>query len=150
MYYIEYQLLSFPSTLPKPPAENTIDKACRLGALLYMKAILEEYPHSTTGPSILAEQLRGSLLKMQDIDEGRLPLLIWLGMVGAVVARTAEESGWFVAFLAALKGKLRIEEGEDAGMEMCRVLGMRKVFGRRVDGILDEIMVTRLSHKSML
>ncbi len=145
MYNLEYELLSFPTMLALECQESDIDRACRLGALLYLKAILEEFPHSSTGSSVLASQLRETLQKITAVRKCS-SMLIWLGMVGAVVTKTNKERAWFVAFLAILKDGLGISDGEDAGMEFCRVLGMRKTFGRRVDQILDEVMVTRLSH----
>jgi hypothetical protein len=42
LYYIEHQLLSFPTTIPAPSQERSIEKAYPLAGLLYTKAALQE------------------------------------------------------------------------------------------------------------
>jgi hypothetical protein len=53
MHWIQYKLLSFPTSLLRDSKEQDIDRAYRIGGLLYMKAILEQLPCSATDSSIL-------------------------------------------------------------------------------------------------
>lgn len=142
MYWIEYKLLSFPTTLPEISEERGIDKACRLGALLYMKAILEEFPHSATGSSILLKQLQESLYKISAV-ESYAPLLLWLSLVGAALSKTGLDRTWFVAHLAQLTTSVRISSFDDVELAMSRVLCIQKVFGRSFKKLWEEVMVRR-------
>jgi hypothetical protein len=83
-HWIEYKLLAFPTTLPDGMQERTIDKACRLGALLYMKGTLQEFPHSVTKFSILLLQVQESLCQLE-VTESLAPLQLWLCVMAAVL-----------------------------------------------------------------
>jgi hypothetical protein len=101
VYWIEYQLLTFPTSLSGP--ETSIDNATRIGALLFMKGILQEFPHSTTGPSILLQKLQESLSAI-DITEHNRQWLIWLSAIGALLSQPSKAMtrAWFVEKLAGL------------------------------------------------
>ncbi|KAF7910472.1 hypothetical protein BELL_0072g00010 [Botrytis elliptica] len=153
IYWIEYELLSFPLSL-EGDQEPTIDKATRIGALLFMKSILEEYPHSSTGPSILLQQLQESLstIDTATTTEQTCQWLIWLFTIGAVHSkRNLIIRTWFVEQLAGLHmerlrdllvdgqvhaelhaEKLEEEEEEDEGeLQLWRLLELRQVIGER-------------------
>lgn len=145
IYWIEYELLSFPSSL-EVSQESSIDKATRIGALLFMKSILEEFPHSTTGPLILLQQLQESLSTIDTATTTKQTRqwLIWLFTIGAVhskreyVIRT-----WFVEQLAGLHmerlenllgdGKRHAEKtGEDEEeCQLWRLLELKIVIGEK-------------------
>lgn len=143
MYWIEYKLLSFPTAIDSE--EQDVDKACRFGALLYMKAILEEFPHSTTGHSILLGQLQVSLLEISDI-RSCAPLLHWLSLVGAGLAKTEQTRKWFVTYLARLMNTVRISSAE---MAMSRMLCIEQDFERPVEKIREEVKAIRRHRKLM-
>ncbi|KAF7903198.1 uncharacterized protein EAF01_006247 [Botrytis porri] len=151
IYWIEYELLSFPLSL-ETDQESTIDKATRIGALLFMKSILEEYPHSSTGPSILLQQLQESLstIDTATTTEQTCQWLIWLFTIGAVHSqRDHITRTWFVEQLAGLHmerlkdllvdGQVhaelhaeKLEEKEDEGeLQLWRLLELRQVIGER-------------------
>lgn len=70
----------------KERPESVLDKASRIGALLFMKLILEEFPHySANGPSILLQQRQESLSTIDTaITTGLMrQWLIWLLVIGA-------------------------------------------------------------------
>ncbi|APA13234.1 hypothetical protein sscle_10g080040 [Sclerotinia sclerotiorum 1980 UF-70] len=104
IYWIEYELLSFPLSTGINQ-ESGINKATRIGALLFMKSIIDEFPHSTIGPSILLQQLQESLstIDTSKITEQSRQWLIWLFAIGAVYSkRECISRTWFVEQLAGL------------------------------------------------
>ncbi|KAM3069367.1 hypothetical protein ACMFMG_005473 [Clarireedia jacksonii] len=106
LYWIEYQLLTFPTSLSGQV--TAIDEATRIGALLFMKSILQEYPHSTTGPSILLQKLQKSLSTI-DITKHDRQWLIWLCAIGALLSKPMTRT-WFVEKLAGLRTMECLEE----------------------------------------
>ncbi|CAD6446334.1 b65ea896-cc05-42a0-ac36-65c3002f8542 [Sclerotinia trifoliorum] len=104
IYWIEYELLSFPSSAGIKQ-ESGINKATRIGALLFMKSIIDEFPHSAIGPSILLQQLQDSLstIDTAKVTEQSRQWLIWLFAIGAVYSKRERISRtWFVEQLAGL------------------------------------------------
>lgn len=134
VYWIQHRLLVFPTVLANADSETSLDKACRLGALIYMKATVEEFPHSKTGSSILLEKLRGALLQVP-ITEPVMPLLLWLSHLGAAVSQPCPRK-WFVRHLAglvAMGGISGIASLNDRQLEMARVFSICLVLGTAVD-----------------
>ncbi|KAF7947970.1 hypothetical protein EAE96_009040 [Botrytis aclada] len=150
VYWIEYELLSFPLSL-EGDQEPIIDKATRIGALLFMKSILEEYPHSSTGPSILLQQLQESLstIDTATTTEQTCQWLIWLFTIGAVHSkRNHITRTWFVEQLAGLHmerlrdllvgGQVhaelhaeKLEEEDEGEVQLWRLLELKQDIGER-------------------
>lgn len=150
IYWMEYELLSFPLSL-EGDQEPIIDKATRIGALLFMKSILEEYPHSSTGPSILLQQLQESLstIGTATTTEQTCQWLIWLFTIGAVHSKRDHITRtWFVEQLAGLHmerlrdllvgGQVhaelhaeKLEEEDEGERQLWRLLELRQVIGER-------------------
>jgi len=135
-YRIEHKLLSFPNQLPNASQESSIENACRIGSLLYMKAILQPFPHSKTGPSILLTQLQQSLSKVE-ISESIAPLRIWLLLIGAALS-SGERKIWFLSEIAQLVSAMQLSSFCDQELEMSRLLSLKNVFGRVVENIWGE------------
>jgi hypothetical protein len=139
MYWIEYRLLSFHSARPKACREKDIDRACRLGALIYIKATLTEFPHSKTGSSFLVEELQ-EVLQGLPFMQTHIPLLKWLCIIGAAVSKSSDRRKWFVGRLAKLVASSRITSSRDEDLDMTRVLGVRLVLGDSVDKVWESVM----------
>jgi hypothetical protein len=136
LYYIEHQLLSFPMTIPAPSRERSIEKACRLTGLLYIKATLQELLLSKNGSSILLVQLKEVLTTVWTM-EAEEPLLVWICFVGAALSK-GDLRGWFVQYLTQLSACPRIFPFEGEDMEMSRLLSLKKVFGSVIGDICCE------------
>jgi len=139
LYWLEYNFLTFATKLPKGVMETKIDKACRVGALLYMKAILQEFPHSTNGSSLLLGQLRECLTEIS-IQESTSPLLLWLCLVGGSLSKT-EKRTWFVDYLIRIRDISLVPSFDDFEVDLSRMLGLRKVFGRAFESLWTEILI---------
>jgi hypothetical protein len=136
MYWIEYRLLLFPTTHGRL-AVGCVDEACRLGALLYLKALLEEFPHSATGPSVLLKQLQESLRNIT-INESLSPLLLWLSLIGAALSKSQVRI-WFTGMLEQLTIDFQVTSFRDHELEMNRVIGLEAVLGSSVDNIWKDV-----------
>jgi hypothetical protein len=140
MYGIEYRLLLFPTTSLGGMEERPIDKACRTGALLYMKALLDEFPHSVTGQSILLKQLLESLRDITVLDVNS-PLLLWLSLIGAALSKS-ESRVRFMDLLTQLSTNFRLSSFRDQELEMSRVMGLEEVLGRSLEQRWTEVKET--------
>jgi len=136
LYYIEHRLLSFPTTIPAPSQERSIEKACRLAGLLYIKAALQELLLSKNGSSILLVQLKEALTTVW-MMEAEEPLLVWVCFVGAALSK-GDLRAWLVQYLTQLSACPRIFPFEDEDMEMSRLLSLKKVFGSVIGDICCE------------
>ena len=138
MYWIEYRLLAFPAAHPNSYREKDVDKACRLGALIYIKATLEEFPHSKMGSSFLLEELRVVLHNLP-IQEARLPLLLWLSLIGAAISKSPRDRERFVSYLAKLVANSSSSTFRDRELDLTRVLSTRLVLGSPVDRVWESV-----------
>ncbi|KUJ18302.1 uncharacterized protein LY89DRAFT_781373 [Mollisia scopiformis] len=137
LYWIEHSLLS----ISKPNSEErTINRACRLGALLYLKGILQEFPHSATGASILTNRLRDSLDEVY-MTEDNVHLLAWLAMIGAMTAKNGDRT-WFIIYSnqSTLLGGIQRSDG---ALLMSRYLDLKTAFGSALDKTWNEILRNR-------
>lgn len=124
LYWIEYKLLSFPQDLRADMTERTVEKACRIGALLYMKAILQEFPNSMTGSSILLIRLREALSGAAK-DDLVMPVVVWVCTIGALLAKH-DGKKWFVDRLREASGASTFDE---LAGDMSALLSLKIVFG---------------------
>ncbi|KAE9375541.1 hypothetical protein N431DRAFT_437034 [Stipitochalara longipes BDJ] len=132
LYSLEHSLLSFPSTLLLPAHECALSASLRFSALIYLKAVLQEFPHSVNGPRILVEKVREGL-SMMGVDEEnefgeegnkKMKLVTWVCVVCAAVSK-GKSREWFLRKLTNI-GK-RYDSGEQAQIE--GLLSLKSIFG---------------------
>ncbi len=131
LYDIEFKFLSFPKTLAVGVEENPMEKAYRIGGLLFVQSILEEFPHSITGPVILLAQLREALNRVS-IWESGTPFLMWLGMLGAILAKDGMRN-WYIIFSVIVLEFAEPGMAGDDTMRLNELLDLRSVFGKEVE-----------------
>ena len=136
-YWIHYRLLSSQTSSPNASEERDIDRACRMGALLYMKCLLDEFPHSATGASILLKRLQESLQRVT-ILKPTTPLLLWLSIIGAALSKS-DMRLWFVGFLAKTIVKTSITSFLDRELEMSKLLSLEQVLGSSVEKLWEDV-----------
>jgi len=142
--WLKCKLLSFPGDSSNSATENKIDRACRFGALLYIKSIMDEFPHSKTGSSILLKKLQGSL---QDLpkDARTIPLLLWLFTLGAVISKSAERM-WFTQGLEELATISGINSFNDDQLSVSKLLSLQQIFGSSLDKLWADLMGHTIRH----
>lgn len=124
-----------------------LDKATRLASLLYLKAMLQEFPHSRTGPRVLLEELRDALTELSPTnpishrESGNKEVLGWVAIVGACFSdEEGGMRGWFVEFLREVLGGMYgsgvVVEAREGEME--RLLGLEGVFGEAFGWVVRE------------
>lgn len=135
LYMLEHYLLSFPSTLPSPDHEAAIERALRFSALVYLKAVLQEFPHSANGSRILVERAREAV-GLVGAGYGEMDgLVAWVCVVCAAVSND-EARSWFVGELARM-GR-HCDQKEEAGLN--KLLSLRSVFGEAcIERIWEEV-----------
>lgn len=141
LYWIEYSLLSIPNANSNLP-EQAVDKACRMGGLLYAKAVLQEFPHSVTGASVLTHQLRESLYAIYMTGDNA-SLLVWLALLGAMSSK-GEDRAWFIIYLKQSSNICGILPFDDEALPLSRFFDLRQGFGRLLDVVWED-MLTNIS-----
>jgi len=143
--WLKCKLLSFPGNSSDSATENMIDRACRFGALLYIKSIMDEFPHSKTGSSILLKKLQGSLQDLRK-DAKTIPLLLWLFTLGAVISKSAERMS-FTQGLKELATICGINSFNDDQLSVSKLLSLQQIFGSSLDKLWEDVMSPTIRHK---
>lgn len=128
LYNIEHDLLAFSEVSEDDRGGEIITSACRTGALLYMKAILEEFPYSAMGSSILLRQLQESL-SWPEIRQDLADVQLWLLMIGGILSK-GDMREWFIGRLnkhIVAHGSASADDEETA---LGRFMSLRDVFGQ--------------------
>ena len=116
----EDSLIIFHALLANPTIEeDSIIKACRLAALLYLKSLTRGMDHLARTSKLLADKLKAA-------SEGivptliPIPLLLWIFYIGGVATKSTPEQTWFKQKLENLfvrEPELRDVEGAKAMLE---------------------------------
>jgi hypothetical protein len=102
-----------------------------------MKSILQEFPHSRTGPMILLSQLREAMSEICFSEELR-PLLVWLAIIGAVLS-AKEVKSWFLAQLLWLMDCPEDCVLGDQAMSLDRLFSLPRIFGPTLEDVWEKI-----------
>ncbi|KAH7351097.1 hypothetical protein BKA65DRAFT_396859 [Rhexocercosporidium sp. MPI-PUGE-AT-0058] len=141
LYWIEHDLLCFPITLSTNIPGTNLDKALRFGALLYTKTILQEFPNSMTGPTILLARLQESLSEIsisESVTTSITPLLGLLSLIGGMLSR-GEGRDWFVAHLRVVRNANRVTSFDELAGGLNRLLCLGSVFENACEAIWLDI-----------
>ena len=149
-FSIQYQLLS------SAPLEDLSDgtivyendelgEAFRLGAIIYMKEILQEFTSSTTGSRILVSKLRKSLRLVftNGITPVSSSLFLWLLFMGGVASiKNGMDRTLFVTHLVRLCYDLGIHEWGEVKERLENVLWIGKVLDKTGKALWEETQDT--------
>ena len=149
-FSIQYQLLS------NAPLEdlsdgtfvyenNELGEAFRLGAIIYMKEILQEFTSSTTGSRILVSKLRKSLSLVftNGITPVSSSLFLWLLFLGGVASiKNGMDRTLFVTHLVRLCYGLGIHEWGEVKERLENVLWIGKVLDKTGKALWEETQNT--------
>jgi hypothetical protein len=142
LYTLEHCLLSFPSMLPSPAHESALLVGLRFSALIYLKAVLQEFPHSVNGSRILLQKVKEALkliwLSRGEEKEKKAALVAWMCVLCAAVAN-GEVRDWFVEKLRVL----RMHYAAYDGLGMDRLLNLNATFSKEcIENIWQEARTT--------
>lgn len=153
-YSIQYQLLSDDQLDNESNGafihnNNALQEAFRLGAILYLKEILQEFIFSAIGSGILVSRLRTSLESVlaSQITPTSSSLLLWLLIVGGVASTTTTNNNsidhtFFIAHLVTLRREPWLDEWEDVKQRVQDVLWIGKVLNGAGKSLWEEVRLT--------
>ena len=149
-YSIQYQLLL------TGPAQDVTDggfvhdndeqgNAFRLGAIIYMKEILQDFAFSLTGSRILVSKLKNSLsiVLVSQASPSSSTLLLWLLVMGGVASiKNCLDKTLFVTHLVRLCGDLQIVEWKEVKERLESILWIGSVLDKAGEALWEEIRLT--------
>ena len=149
-FSIQYQLLS------SAPLEDLSDgtfvyendelgEAFRLGAIIYMKEILQKFTSPTTGSRILVSKLRKSLSLVftNGITPVSSSLFLWLLFMGGVASiKNGMDRTFFVTHLVRLCYGLRVHQWAEVKERLENVLWIGKVLDKTGKALWEETQDT--------
>lgn len=146
-YSIQYQLLSGEQFEDISDGgfvhdNNAMREAFRLGAIIYLKEILQEFTFSAIGSGVLVSKLRISLepVLASDVTPTSSSLLLWLLLMGGVAStNNSMDRTFFVAHLVTLRRKPWLDEWEDVKERLEDVLWIAKVLDEAGKSLWEEV-----------
>ena len=124
---------------------DTLGEAFRLGAIIYMEKILQEFTFSAIGSRILLSKLRTSLglVLASDVSPTSSSLLLWLFVMGGVASiNNSIDHTFFVAHLVSLRREPWLDEWEDVKERLKDVLWIAGVLDRAGKSLWEEVQLT--------
>ena len=124
---------------------NAMREAFRLGAIFYLKEILQEFTSSAIGSGVLVSKLRISLepVHASDATPTSSSLLLWLLLMGGVAStNNSVDRTFFVAHLVTLRRKPWLDEWEDVKERLEDVLWIGKVLDEAGKILWGEVRLT--------
>ena len=149
-YSIQYQLLL------TGPIEDVTDggfvhdndeqgNAFRLGAIIYVKEILQDFAFSVTGSRMLVSKLKTSLriVLESQASPSSSALLLWLLVMGGVASiKNCLDKTFFATHLVRLCGDLEIIEWKDVKQRLESILWIGSVLDKAGEALWEEIQLT--------
>jgi hypothetical protein len=145
---LQQSFLSFSSSKSELEQRLT-EEALRIGALLYMKAVLKELPSPVTGSRILISEMKRNL-------EGKLnprkqePILLWLCFIGCSSAKDESDKRWFQAHLIDLAIILDLGDWYDVRKVLRRILWVEAIHEVPFGDIWDQCTAIRRGSKGQV
>jgi hypothetical protein len=95
-FSLRYSLVPSPSSSPLNSGNAYLDDVLRIGAILYLQTIPQEFPHAAVGPGNLVKTLRVFVFNvhMWSVKEGEL--VLWLLFMGAMCASKGPDRIWYI------------------------------------------------------
>ena len=149
-YSIQYQLLLTGSTEGFTDGGFVHDNdeqgnAFRLGAIIYMKEILQDFAFSVTGSRILLSKLKKSLsiILVSQASPSSSALLLWLLIMGGIASiKNCLDKTFFVTHLVRLCGDLQIIEWKDVKERLESILWIGSVLDKAGEALWEEVQLT--------
>ena len=139
-YSIRHGLLSFSSSASSSAQERHIQEGLRLGALIYMKDLLREFPRSVVGMEVLIERLKKQLELVSQI-QGLAPLLCWLFFIGGMYS-VGTDRVWFVAHLVKIKSIMGLDDWHSARRQLEDLFWIEKIHDASGQTLWEEVEIT--------
>jgi hypothetical protein len=111
---IRHRLLSLLSPQLHGSQQYYIEECCRLGALVYLKTIISEFPVLGVTYQVLVTKFESSLEQVNETEPDSLPLLLWMMFVGGMALGNDPKRSYFVNRMPRICVTLRLLEWEEA------------------------------------
>jgi hypothetical protein len=115
----------------------SLREALRMGALIFMKEIVQEYPLALLGST---QRMKNALSSILDIKK-YAPLLLWLLFMGGISSKNSIDRVWFMAHL--VKALPKQSTWEDVRRALKIVLWIEKLQGDHCKNLWEEVKITR-------
>ena len=118
------------------------EAAFGIAGLIYMKLILREFHHVTSGSETLINRLK-TLLSLVFKIEPMSPPVIWCLYMGGLASKSTWHRTWFVAHLAKVASALDIFPWEEQRAELAKVVWYGKVLDAGGRALRQEVELMR-------
>jgi hypothetical protein len=111
-----------------------------MGALIFMKETLQEYPLASVGSTNLVRRLKDTLSSISDLER-YAPLLLWLLFMGGITSKSLDRV-WFMAHLIRVLPKDSTWQNMKGVLK--KVLWIEKLHDAPCYDLWKEIEVSRI------
>lgn len=139
-FEIQFGILSVPEPELYETDELCLQEALRMGALIFMKESLQEYPLASLGSTNLVRRMKNALSFISDIKK-YAPLLLWLLFMGGISSKNTFDRVWFMAHLVRVLPKNSTWDNVKGVLK--KVLWVEKLYDDPCRGLWKEVKITR-------
>jgi hypothetical protein len=111
-----------------------------MGALIFMKETLQEYPLASLGSTNLVRRMKNAISFISDIKK-YAPLLVSLLFMGGISSKESLDRVWFIAHLVRVLPKHSTWENVRGVLK--KVLWIEKLYGDPCRDVWKEVEITR-------
>ena len=111
-----------------------------MGALIFMKETLQEYPLASLGSTNLVRRMKNALSFISDIKK-YAPLLVRFLFIGGISSKESLDRVWFIAHLVSVLPKHSTWENVRGVLK--KVLWTEKLYGDPCRDLWKEVEITR-------
>jgi hypothetical protein len=111
-----------------------------MGALIFIKETLQEYPLASVGSINLVRRLKDALSSISDLEK-YAPLLLWLLFMGGITSKKTFDRVWFMAYLVKVLPK--DSTWENVKGVLAKVLWIERLHDAPGHELWKEIEITR-------
>jgi hypothetical protein len=140
LYSIHCDLLSFSPDTGRS-SDLHLNEAIRMGALLYIKDILQNFLFSPMQCRILVQNLKDGLSEIP-CTKKLAPVFLWLCLVGANASNTGTARTWFTAHLVRVAASLNIRLWEDVKAILNQLVWIEKLQEVSYRQLWEEVSIT--------
>jgi len=116
----------------------SLREALRMGALIFMKDIAQEYPLALLGSTNLVQRMKNALSSILDIKKYAPLRLLFMG---GISSKKSIDRVWFMAHL--VKALPKQSTWEDVRRALKSVLWIEKLQGDHCKNLWEEVKITR-------
>jgi hypothetical protein len=128
---LRHRLLCYRAVCLSTADSQNIGECCRLGALVFLRIILQVFPRrSTPSGGILLDKLRHCIGFIETWNRSStVNLLIWTCFIGSIASASGVQRDWFISRFSAITQTSGIATMDELRLRLEQFMSINKIHG---------------------